>query len=119
MQLKKKVVKLAAVVVVAPALMIATAGVAQADVTRGQYVSNSGHQCGAQDYITGSYTVGPVQLKQHSLIYHNCGGSTVKRKADVIADWDGPCYSVTSHRTRVLETKYVVPRSVYRGAKSC
>lgn len=116
MQLKKK---LAAAACLAPLLLVGGTTAANADVVRGQYVTNSGHQCGGQDYITGTYGIGSFGLKQHSMIYHNCGDSTRHRKADLIADFDGPCYSITAHHTRVLEAKYVVPRSVYRVSKSC
>lgn len=92
---------------------------AEAGVVRGQYVSTSGRQCWGQEYITGGYNAGPVHFQEKSYIYRNCGTATRYRKADVIADRDGPCYGISKGKARVLEVKYVFPRQVYRTAKSC
>lgn len=119
MRFKRKSLKLAAAVGVAPAIFFGSASLAGANLTNGQYVSNSGHQCWGQDYITGGYDAGPVHLQEHSYIYRNCRDYAVHRKADIIADWDGSCYNVSARRSRVLAVKYTVPRDVYRNAKSC
>ncbi|MEH0109030.1 hypothetical protein V6N00_04780 [Tersicoccus sp. MR15.9] len=106
---------------IAALLMGLGVGAAAADVSVGQYVSNSGLSCGANERITGGLVMyGVVPTKQHAFIYRNCGSTTVHRKADVRFDWDGHCLSIAAGRSKVLHVVQALPsRDVYRGAKSC
>jgi hypothetical protein len=88
-------------------------------VEQGQYVSISewGLACGHNERMTDSYIKGMVQK---ALMYRHCASSgSVRRKADAILDGDGPCYSIPANTARVLQAKFVFPRTVWRGAYAC
>ena len=88
-------------------------------VDEGQFVSISawGLACGHNERMTDSYIRGMVQK---ALIYRHCATSgSVRRRADAILDKDGPCYSIPAGTARVLQAKFVFPRTVWRGAYAC
>ena len=88
-------------------------------VEQGQYVSISewGLACGHNERMTDSYIKGMVQK---ALMYRHCATSgSVNRRADAILDGDGPCYSIPANTARVLQAKFVFPRTVWRGAYAC
>lgn len=101
------------------ALSAVLAASASADVVPGQYLTASKYSCGGQERITGGYWAGPAYFQEKSWIFRNCGTTSVRRKADVINDWDGDCYSIPAGTARVLEVKYAIPRQVYRGSIVC
>jgi hypothetical protein len=88
-------------------------------VDQGQYVSISewGLVCGHNERMTDAYIKG---LVQKALMYRHCASSgSVRRRADMILDADGPCYSIPAGTARVLQAKFVFPRTVWRGAYAC
>lgn len=118
---RRLALRVGAVGAAASLLMSLGVGAASADVSVGQYVSNSGLSCGANERITGGLVMyGVVPTKQHAFIYRNCGSASVHRKADLRFDWDGHCMSIAAGRSKVLHVVQALPsRDVYRGAKSC
>jgi hypothetical protein len=67
--------------------------------------------------MTDSYIKGMVQK---ALMYRHCATSgSVRRKANAILDVDGPCYTIPAGTARVLQAKFVFPRTVWRGADPC
>lgn len=119
--MKKIVVRAALVLVALPLLAGGLTGIAQADVSTGQSMKPSNYSCGSNERITGDLVFyGPVPTKQHAMIYRNCGKSSVKRRANVIADTDGRCITVGAGKAIVLHQEQALPsRTVYRSSKSC
>ena len=104
----------------------AAAGPATADVTgdvaEGQKVNKKGLQCGGQERVVASPSLGTLGTEKHAWVYYNCGNSTVRRYAD-IGRWnpDGKCYGIGPGQARVLDTILTVPGlgNIYNGSKRC
>ncbi|PPI28343.1 hypothetical protein [Rathayibacter sp. AY1B5] len=121
MTLRRTLATLALTGAIASVGVVAVATPASAaEVANGQYVNAASYACGAQEVATGA-TLGPEGvLRQRALVFRNCGSSTVERKADIIADFDGSCYSVAPGKARVLDALFVAAgRNTYRASKAC
>lgn len=90
---------------------------------RGEYLRNSGHSCWGKTYKTDATLYTPAgPMRQYAWIYRNCSNKTLKRRAIVKLDRDGPCYSIPPGRTRTLEVKLIAliaARNPYERSASC
>lgn len=102
------------------AVMINPAQAFADELADGQYVDASDYECGSQEIATGASGGPEDALRQRALVYKNCSGSDVKRKADIIADFDGTCYTIPAGKARTLDALFVFAgRDTYRSAKTC
>ncbi len=122
----KRIATYAAAAVAAVALMAVAPSVASADVSgdvsEGQFVDKSGLNCGGQERVIGSASLGQGFTEKHAWVYYNCGDSSVRRYADIGRGTpDGQCFGVGPGEARVLDTIYTVPGlgNIYNGSKDC